>query len=77
MSNMTVGDLIAVLEEMPQEAEVFLAMQPSYPFEYDIADVVEIAPDTTSKDFDPGRVYLAEGRQTRYLPGDARDELGW
>lgn len=71
---MTVGELIDILEDLPEDAEVRLAMQPSYPFEYSISDLVTVAP---MHDGDPGRVYLAEGRQLNYLPGDARDELGW
>lgn len=71
---MTVGELLNILEDLPEDAEVRLAMQPSYPFEYSIGDVVTVAPEY---DNDPGRVYLAEGRQLNYLPGDARAELGW
>lgn len=39
---MTVNDLIATLEQFDGEAPVFLAMQPSWPFEYSIGDVVAV-----------------------------------
>mgnify|MGYP000974184265 CR=1 FL=1 len=37
---MTIRDLVAVLEQYDEDTEVRLAMQPSWPFEYSIADVV-------------------------------------
>jgi hypothetical protein len=39
---MTVAELIAELEGMNPDAEVRLAHQPSWPFEYDAASVVEV-----------------------------------
>ncbi len=53
---MLVADLIRTLEDMDPEAEVRLAVQPSYPMTYSIGDVVEYE----------GSVYLAEGGDGRY-----------
>jgi hypothetical protein len=49
--------------------EVRLAIQPNYPFEYSIGEVAE----NDGGDI----VYIGEGSQLDYLPGDARDALGW
>ena len=67
---MKVKELIEYLEGMNPEAEVRLAMQPSWPFEYSIQnDVVESE--------DGERVYLAESRQLDYLNGEVQEALGW
>ena len=68
---MTVAELIEELKYMEQDAEVRFASQPSWPFEYDITGVVEVKVDEDDV------VYLEEGRQLGYLPGEAKDELGW
>tara|TARA_R110000824_G_scaffold386657_1_gene581646 strand:+ start:314 stop:520 length:207 start_codon:yes stop_codon:yes gene_type:complete len=68
---MTVAELIEELKYMEQDAEVRFASQPSWPFEYDIVGVVEVNVDEDDV------VYLEEGRQLGYLPGEAKDELGW
>jgi hypothetical protein len=68
---MTVAELIEELKYMEQDAEVRFASQPSWPFEYDITGVVEVNVDEDDV------VYLEEGRQLGYLPGEAKDELGW
>ena len=68
---MTVAELIEELKYMEQDAEVRFAQQPSCPFEYDIVGVVEVKVDEDDV------VYLEEGRQLGYLPGEAKDELGW
>jgi len=68
---MTVAELIEELKYMEQDAEVRFASQPSWPFEYDISGVVEVNVDEDDV------VYLEEGRQLGYLPGEAKDELGW
>lgn len=65
---MTVADLIEALEGMDPQAEVRLAMQPSWPMEYTVADAVE---DQT------GIVYLSEDRQVGYLPEPGREAVGW
>ena len=68
---MTVAELIEELKYMEQDAEVRFASQPSWPFEYDISGVVEVNVDEDDV------VYLEEGTQLGYLPGEAKDELGW
>jgi len=39
---MNVGELKMLLEDMDDDMEVRLAMQPNYPMEYTIGDVVEV-----------------------------------
>lgn len=65
---MTVADLIDILSDFDEDAEVRLAIQPSYPFEHRLDDFVAEA---------DGKVYLAEAGQVGYLSGEARAELGW
>lgn len=83
---MTVKDLIRQLEDFDPYAEVRLAFQPSWPFEHSIGNVVSV--DLTDEDAledDPfvdhntGEriVYIGEGSQIGYLPGQASSELGW
>lgn len=64
----TVADLIAHLEDFDDDTPVALATQRSWPFQYSIQSV-EQATD--------GTVYIAEGVQVGYLPGPARDAIGW
>lgn len=70
---MTVQELMELLEGMDPDAEVRMAIQPSWPFEHDVEDAVEVY---VSEDSEPV-VYLAEGTQLGYLPGDAAEGLGW
>lgn len=84
---MTVKDLIRQLEDFDPYAEVRLAIQPSWPFEHSIGNVVSV--DLTDEDADDDEevpdyantgeriVYIGEGRQLGYLPGQASHELGW
>lgn len=106
---MTVEQLIAALEELAEETgpdtEVRLAIQPGYPFQHTIEDVVLVGPEDEvycddcgvdwevhaeegcgplegpeHEDADNPVIYIAEGGQCRempYLPGVARDALGW
>jgi hypothetical protein len=69
---MTVEELIIALESLPEDAEVRLAIQPSWPLEYAIGCVTEAVslPEGDT-------VYLAEGPQLGYLPGEAREAIGW
>jgi hypothetical protein len=71
---MTVQELIDELESLDGEAEVRFLAQPSWPFEYTIAAVVEAndRPDDLSgyRQTPTGRVLLVEGRQACY--GDTR-----
>jgi hypothetical protein len=70
----TVTDLIQHLEGCDPAAEVRLAQQPAWPFEY------TIDPTTPIVEVDLGDspvVYLAEGAQLGYLPHPVRQQLGW
>jgi len=69
-----VTDLIQELEGCDPDAEVRLAQQPAWPFEYAI-DPTNTA---VQVDLDSGPVvYLGEGAQLGYLPQPAREQLGW
>ena len=70
---MTVGELIEELSSHDENAEVRLAMQPSWPFEYSISCVVVVEGDEDHLD----TVFIAEGSQLNYLSEEARDILGW
>ncbi len=98
---MTVRDLLDMLEGMDENAEVRLAHQPSWPFEYSVSDVQEVTvggwddddlPDLENMTAQEGQrlregeevnekatkvVYLAEGGQLGYLPGEVCKALGW
>jgi hypothetical protein len=80
---MTVQELIEMLEDMPAEAEVRLAVQPSWPLEYSIGRVVgpdeieDAAEEGGDADMATRVVYMAEGAQLGYLPGAASNALGW
>ena len=66
---MTVQELIDILEGYESDAQVMFASQPTWPFEYSIADVVERA-DFEEGDKSTGAdrrdVILIEGEQLRY-----------
>jgi hypothetical protein len=64
----TVGELIAALEAFDDDTPVRLAFQPSWPFEHCCG---QVAADSG------GTVWIAEGAQIGYLPGLARQALGW
>ncbi|WP_429554282.1 hypothetical protein [Paraburkholderia sp. MM5477-R1] len=68
---MRVEELMEVLEGLPPHAEVRLAQQPNWPFEYSIGDIAELVTD------DGFVVYLGEGQQLGYLSGEAAESLGW
>ena len=63
---MTVEELIQELQYLDPAAEVRLAEQPSWPFEYNLNGVVEIG----------GKVWLAEGDQLAYLDEEVRSVWG-
>lgn len=80
---MNVLQLIEQLQDMPEDAEVRIAGQPSYPMQYFVDAAVEVHFDS---DADEGEeeaatiVYIVEGGQpydSPYLPGAASDEIGW
>lgn len=68
---MKVIELLEALSECPEDAEVLLASQPAWPFEYTLGEPVVVEVDGLPA------VYLPEGTQTRYLPGEVARELGW
>jgi len=79
---MTVEELIEKLRLFDQDAQVRFASQPRWPFEYSINGVVQAVIEKSGEYTDDGYetedvVYLEEGRQLGYLPGGAKDELGW
>jgi len=74
---MIVRELIEELEGMNPEAEVRFASQPSWPFEYSISGVVEIATGDEHDRTDTDTVYFIEGNQIGYLPEEVKEEIGW
>ena len=70
-------ELIELLEGVDDLTEIRFAHQPSWPFEYAIADihVHEVAEEDC--DEEGAVVYLVEGNQVGYLPGVVRDAIGW
>lgn len=78
---MTVGDLLAALQGFDEGTEVRLAMQPSWPFEYSISEVIPVNlkddEDDEDDETEPDVVYLVEGTQLGYLPQKATEEIGW
>ncbi len=71
---MTVAELIEELKYIDQDAEVRLAQQPNWPFEYEIDSVVEV---NGLNDDEESVVYIGEGSQLGYLPQDAKNMLYW
>lgn len=67
---MTVAELIEHLEDMPAEAEVAIAYQPSWPLKSRVAQVV-------ASEGDERTVYIAEAQGNDYLEGDTAEALGW
>lgn len=62
---------------MNPDAEVRLAEQPRWAFEYSVSNVVEVQQGTDDDNECDTVVYLAEGRHLGYLNSNASDELGW
>ena len=71
---LTVVELIEELEACDLDAEVRLAQQPAWPFEYAI-DRDHAAVQVQSGDNDPV-VYIGEGAQLGDLPESVREQLG-
>ena len=75
---MTVGELKEMLEDLPDDARVFIMSQQSWPFECAVAGVktrldlgqFDDEDDAPSKDdhgqMHPTDVFIVEGRQVRY-----------
>lgn len=64
---MTISELIQILEEYPDDAEVRIGSQPHYPFGYDIAGVWQ------GEGEHEGVLYILEGEQVGYLTKHAWD----
>ncbi len=71
---MTVNELMTRLEEMPENAEVRLAHQPSWPFEYSIDSFNPVVETETNGET---VVYIVEGSQLDYLGQEASEAIGW
>ena len=75
---MTVGELIEILQDMPEDAKVFIMSQQSWPFECAVAGVktrldlgqFDDEDDAPKTDNDgtmrPTDVFIVEGQQIRY-----------
>ena len=86
---MIVADLISMLEDMPEDAEVRIAHQPNYPFELSLSSMNPVVlVESEGEDYEhdlaeygdgggDAVVYLVEGRQLGYLPTEAAQEIGW
>jgi hypothetical protein len=74
-NKITVVELIEELEACDPDAEVRLAQQPAWPFEYAI-DRDHAAVQVRSGDDEPV-VYIGEGAQLGYLPEGVRQQFGW
>jgi hypothetical protein len=77
---MTVRELIDHLSDYDPDAEVRLAHQPEWPFEYSVQSVASAEEAAELREPDPDEdnaapanvVYIAEGEQLGYLPEFAR-----
>jgi hypothetical protein len=76
LGKLTVTRLIDELEDCDPEAEVRLATQPSWPFEWSLSHG-EPGPAVQVDLEGQPVVYLIEGEQLGYLPGSVAEELGW
>ncbi len=76
---MRVIELLEALAEMPEDAEVRLASQPSWPMEFrlDGPTFVDEEHGHDDGDTDGPVVYLTEAEHVGYLPGFVARELGW
>lgn len=89
---MKVWELKDILDECNDDDEVRFVGQPSWPFEYQIADAVRVleqdiidgVEDDEDSDMDPdeyenatGIVYLSEGYQIGYVPRVVLKAVGW
>ena len=79
---MTLEELIEELQYLqqsgvPGDTAVRFASQPSWPFEYSINSIREVEVENRRTDETESVIYLEEGRQLGYLPGEAKNMLGW
>jgi hypothetical protein len=79
---MLVEELMALLAELPADAEVRLAVQPNYPHEHNVAGLRHVTsspddPDAHGIEEAPpsGVVYLLEGRWVDYANRDLWNEV--
>ena len=73
---LTVSQLIEELDGLDPDAEVRLATQPTWPFEWHLS-ASEPGPAMQLTLDDQPVVYLIEGEQLGYLPDAVCRELGW
>jgi hypothetical protein len=73
---LTVSQLIEELEDLDPDAEVRLATQPAWPFEWHLSTSQPGPAMQVTLDDEPV-VYLVEGEQLGYLPEAVCRELGW
>jgi hypothetical protein len=66
VSTMKVRELIALLERVDPNAEVYLMCQPSWPFEYAVAGVAVRGDFKDEDDLPLNDVFILEGSQERY-----------
>lgn len=74
---MKVIDLIEMLQDYDEDAEVFIMEQPNWPFEYSVIGVIsrsEFEKDEED-DKDSNDVFILEGRQLRYGNKNAWNEV--
>ena len=74
---MTVQELIEALSAMNPDAEVRIAHQPSWPFELSIGSVVSAETYDDPSGLMCDNVWIGEGSQIGYLPGDVKSAFGW
>ena len=79
---MNVKELRDHLKGIPGKTEVRLAIQPSYPFQHHLADVVlvDLSKDEEEPDVEGEVVYLLDGEQffdAPYLPNYVAETIGW
>lgn len=81
---MNVSELVNRLNQFDPEMEVRIAIQPTWPLEHAVGDIVD-APSDDPEDFSyeglegtgPAVVYIGVGDHIGYLSGLASHELGW
>lgn len=82
---MTVSELRELIEDLPDHCEVRIAHQPNYPFELSVSEARFVETRDEDEDETPaskhgepeGVLYIAEGNQIGYLPGNVSRELNW
>ena len=70
-NDLTIGQLLELIEGLPEDTPLRMAQQPAWPFEYLVGEPVIVATE------DGPVVYLPEAGQTGYLSGEVAHELGW